>query len=276
MNAPSGPDRRGGAEALPVSLQGIDMVYRVKGKPRRALDAINLDIAAGEFVSVVGPSGCGKSTLLRLIAGLIMPTAGSVVVAGRPVRGALSDLGFVFQDSVLLEWRSALANVMLQAEMRGDRSQATRDRALQLLRAVGLEDFTHYRPYELSGGMCQRVSICRALLHDPPLLLMDEPFGALDALTRDQLTVDLQDIWLSSRKTVVFVTHNVAEAVFLSDRILVMSTSPGRVVADIRVDLPRPRMLAIHESAQFVATAQQVYAIFKSLGVIHDTRQVRP
>jgi NitT/TauT family transport system ATP-binding protein len=260
------------AQALPVKLKDIGMAFSLKGQATKALDAISLSINAGEFVSIVGPSGCGKSTLLRLIVGLLKPTEGEVLVDDKPVDRALSNLGFVFQDSVLLEWRNALANVMLQAEMRKDRSAKTRERAVELLKAVGLASFMQHYPHQLSGGMRQRVSICRALLHNPPLLLMDEPFGALDALSRDQLTVDLQDIWLRSRKTVVFVTHNVSEAVFLSDRIVVMSARPGRIVADIPVDLPRPRTLAMYESPKFIETSHKVYEIFKTLGVIHDTR----
>jgi NitT/TauT family transport system ATP-binding protein len=262
------------ASALPISLRGVEMVYQTNNdEPTRALESVNLDIAAGEFVSLVGPSGCGKSTLLQLVAGLIAPTSGRIEIAGNEVTGAIDNLGFVFQDAVLLEWRRALDNVMLQAEMRGDRSSKTLERAHDLLRMVGLERFESRYPHELSGGMRQRVSICRALLHNPPLLLMDEPFGALDALTRDQLTVDLQDIWLTSRKTVLFVTHNVNEAVFLSDRILVMSARPGRIVADITVDLPRPRTLAMHEDPTFMALSRRVYDIFASIGVLHDTRQ---
>jgi NitT/TauT family transport system ATP-binding protein len=258
------------APALPVSLRGVQMMYSSGGTTTHALENVDLEVAAGEFVAIVGPSGCGKSTLLQLIAGLVSPNEGEILIADRIVQSPVSELGYVFQDALLLEWRRALGNVLLQAEMRGDRSAAAKDRAKRLLSMVGLDGFENRYPHELSGGMRQRVSICRALLHDPPLLLMDEPFGALDALTRDQLTADLQDIWLASRKTVLFVTHNVTEAVFLADRVLVMSQRPGRIVADIKVDLARPRGLEVHETKQFSELSHQVYHVFRSLGVIRD------
>src|SRR5262245_54396279 len=191
----------------------------------------------GEFVSVVGPSGCGKSTLLLMVAGLIRITSGTITIGDIQVTKPYTDLGIVFQEPVLLDWRKVLGNVLIQAEIRkGMDKKRLRARAQELLDLVGLNGFEDRYPFELSGGMRQRVSICRALLHDPPLLLMDEPFGALDALTRDQLNLDLQSIWLGSEKTVMFVTHSISEAVFLSDRVAVFSPRPGRVVEMLDID----------------------------------------
>jgi NitT/TauT family transport system ATP-binding protein len=192
-----------------------------------------------------------------------------VLVGGQPVQGPQTDLGIVFQSDVLLDWRSNLDNVLLQIEFRNLRKAAYRDRALQLMHSVGLDGFENKRPYELSGGMRQRVSICRALVHDPPILLMDEPFGALDALTREQMTVDLQALWMQSRKTVLFITHSIAEAVFLSDRIFVMSPRPGRIDAVLDIDLPRPRPLEIMASREFNAYTLEIRRLFQARGVIH-------
>jgi len=202
---------------------------------------VQLEIKPGEFVCLVGPSGCGKSSLLSLIAGLRMPSAGRVEVLGQHVTKPVTDLGIVFQKDLLLPWRSALENIMLQAEVRGLPDAQTRTRALELLAMVNLKDFEARLPHELSGGMRQRCAIVRALVHRPPLLVMDEPFAAVDALTRDQLNIDLLKLWSESRPTVLFVTHGIEEAVLLADRVLVMSHRPGRIVADIRIDVQRPR-----------------------------------
>jgi NitT/TauT family transport system ATP-binding protein len=257
-------------EALPVELRAIRKLYQSKRGPVEALSEVNLDIEAGEFVSVVGPSGCGKSTMLMLVGGLARPTSGVVSVGGSAVERPITELGIVFQDAVLLEWRRALANVMLQIDLRRLDPAKYRGRALELLELVGLKGFEDRYPYELSGGMRQRVSLCRALVHDPPLLLMDEPFGALDALTRDQLMLDLQRIWIDARKTVLFITHSVPEAVFLSDRVVVMSARPGRILADIRIDLARPRALRIRESTQFNQFARQIFEVLMSNGVLEE------
>ena len=207
----------------------------------KALHGVSFDVRQGSFVSIVGPSGCGKSTLLLIVAGLIKPTNGSVSIGGELVTGPYMNAGFVFQDSVLLDWRDVLSNILIQARFRKmDRAQSE-ERAKELLDLVGLSGFAHRRPYELSGGMKQRVAICRALLHQPSVLLMDEPFGALDALTRDRLNVELQNIWLRNSSTVLFVTHSISEAVFLSDQIIVMSDRPGTVLKCVDVPLPRPR-----------------------------------
>ncbi|MDX3973788.1 ABC transporter ATP-binding protein [Shinella sp.] len=235
-----------------------------------ALVPTSIDIQPGEFLSIVGPSGCGKSTLLRLVAGLDFPTSGKLSVGGRPVTTAETDLGFVFQSPVLLDWRSVIGNVMLQAEARGLPEAEYRGKARDLLAAAGLAGFENAYPHQLSGGMSQRVSVCRALVHDPSLLLMDEPFGALDALTRDQMMVDLQSLWLRSRPTVVFVTHSIQEAVFLSDRIVVMAPRPGRVEAVLDVPLPRRRRLSIRSTPEFTGIVDQILIHFERMGVIRD------
>ncbi|MFT3820593.1 MAG: ABC transporter ATP-binding protein [Rubrivivax sp.] len=230
-----------------IVVDDVGMVYPTAGGPVEALRGISLAIAAGEFVALVGPSGCGKSTLMRIIAGLRPASSGRVTVDGRPVTGPLSTVGMVFQAAVLLKWRSVLDNVLLPAELSGLDPRRYRERALQLLTLVGLADFAHKRPGELSGGMQQRASMCRALILDPPILLMDEPFGALDAMTRDEMNLELLRIWGQgvaagqARKTIVFVTHSIPEAAFLADRIVVLSPRPGRVtsVHDVRIERPR-------------------------------------
>src|SRR5262249_54470212 len=235
-----------------------------------ALDGVSVRAHQGEFLSVVGPSGCGKSTLLMIAAGLTRPSSGAVMVDGRPVARPRTDIGIVFQSPVLLEWRTALANVMLQAEAKKLERNAAQARALSLLRAVGLSGFEEKFPHELSGGMSQRVSLCRALIHDPPQLLMDEPFGALDALTRDQLNLDLQQICAARRMSVLFITHSVPEAVFLSDRIMVMTPRPGRIERLIEVDLPRPRTLALRETPEFAGYSRQILDLFLARGVLRE------
>jgi NitT/TauT family transport system ATP-binding protein len=239
-----------------------------------ALEGVSFDVRAGEFVSIVGPSGCGKSTLAMIVAGLLPPSAGGVTIDGVAVDRPRTDLGIVFQNPVLLAWRSALDNVLLQIEMRGLPVADYRERARALLASVGLEGFEARYPHELSGGMRQRVSICRALVHDPPLLLMDEPFGALDALTRDQMTLDLQHLWSRGRKTVLFITHSITEAVLLSDRVFVMTPRPGILDTIVEVDLPRPRRLAVREDARFGAYVRAIHERFLSKGVLRDPEPV--
>ena len=233
-----------------------------------ALADIDLHVAAGEFVSILGPSGCGKSTLLKCIGGLQPLSTGSISIAGKVVVEPPDDTGFVFQRDVLLDWRSIIDNVLLPAEFRGLPVADWRRRAMALLATLGLEGFEARYPWELSGGMRQRVAICRALLLDPALLLMDEPFGALDAITRDELNLELERIWRGSNKTVLFITHSIAEAVFLSTRVVVMARNPGRIAAIVDIDLPRPRGLAIRETPEFVAYVRQLRAIFEQLGII--------
>lgn len=234
-----------------------------------ALEAIDLTVRPGEFVSLLGASGCGKSTLLKLIAGLIRPSDGRIAIAGKTVAGPYTDAGIVFQSDLLLEWRTALDNVLLQVEMRGMERRAHKERAGELMALVGLAGFEGHYPAELSGGMRQRVAICRALLLDFPIVLMDEPFGALDAITRDQLNVDLQNV-LTHGPTVLFVTHSMDEAIFLSDRVVVMTPRPGRIDAVLEVTLPRPRRLALRESDEFAAYAARIREIFLRQGVLRE------
>jgi NitT/TauT family transport system ATP-binding protein len=208
---------------------------------------------------------------MLMVAGLIPYTSGAITIGDTSIREPFTDVGIVFQEPVLLDWRKVLGNILLQVEMRrGVDKKAYKERALELLELVGLSGFENRYPYELSGGMRQRVSICRALLHDPPLLLMDEPFGALDALTRDQLNLDLQSLWLQAQHTVMFVTHSISEAVFLSDRVAVFSARPGRVVKELKIDLPRPRHLSIRETPEFGRYAGEIRQVFASLGVLRD------
>lgn len=253
-----------------ISISGVSKVFQTRKGPIQALQAIDLDIKRGEFVSILGPSGCGKSTLLMLLSGLVPQSQGNIEVGQKTIKGPNSDIGIVFQQDVLLEWRSALQNVMMQAEIRNMPVEPARERARQLLRMVSLGGFEGAYPKELSGGMRQRVSICRALLHKPPLLLMDEPFGALDAMTRDQLQLDLLRLCADNEMTVFFITHSIAEAVFLSDRVVVMSPRPGRVERIIDVDLPRPRRLAMREESKFIEYTRELTEIFKGLGVIRE------
>jgi NitT/TauT family transport system ATP-binding protein len=233
-----------------------------------ALRGVSLSVLPGSFVSLLGPSGCGKSTLLRCVAGLESPTSGRIVIGGVSVVSPPEGLGMVFQRDVLLDWLTVLDNILLPARLRHQDMAAARRRAGELLNIIGLEGFEQRHPWELSGGMRQRVAICRALLLDPALLLMDEPFGALDAMTRDELNLELQRLWQANPKTVLFVTHSIPEAVFLSDRIVVMSRSPGRVVEVIDVDLPRPRGLAIREDAAFGRHVAHIREIFESFGLL--------
>ena len=256
--------------ALAVRVADLDQRFRSSSGDVHALDGLSFDVRAGEFLSIVGPSGCGKSTLLSLISGLSAPTRGTITIDGEIVRAPQTQVGIVFQSPVLLAWRTVLDNVLLQFEMRGMPVAPHRQRARELLSAVGLAGFERALPHQLSGGMRQRVSICRALIHDPPLLLMDEPFGALDAITRDQLTLDLQQLWSRARKTVVFITHSITEAVFLSDRILIMTPRPGRIDRMIEVDLPRPRRLALREDERLIAYSRLVRERFLAHGVLRE------
>jgi NitT/TauT family transport system ATP-binding protein len=223
-----------------------------------ALADVSLEIGPGEFITIVGPSGCGKTTLLRIMAGLLLPTSGTVRLLGRPVTGPSRSVGVVFQDPVLLPWRTVLENVMLPVQVLGLDRGPYRRRALDLLRLVGLTGFESKYPHELSGGMRQRVSLTRALVHDPALLLMDEPFGALDAMTREAMNLELQRIWREFGKTVAFITHSIPEAVFLGDRVVVMSPRPGRIVDVVAVELGRPRDLDLMASDAFGVYARKV------------------
>ena len=250
--------------ALAVEASGIGRAYGSVV----ALEGVELRVADGAFVSLLGPSGCGKSTLLRLIAGLDRPSAGRIAVHGKVADAPPPGLGFVFQRDVLLDWRTVLDNVLLAAEFEGKRPRDFRDRALALLERFGLADHAARHPWQLSGGQRQRAAICRALLMEPSLLLMDEPFGALDAMTRDDLNVELARLWQASRRTVVFVTHSIAEAVFLSDQVAVMSRGPGRVVQVFDIDLPRPRALSVRDTPEFAAQVAAIRHVFTELGVM--------
>jgi NitT/TauT family transport system ATP-binding protein len=253
-----------------VSIANITKRYTTADGPVIALENVSLEIGRDQFVSIVGPSGCGKSTMLMMTAGLTKPSDGKILVDGLEVKAPQTNLGIVFQEANLLEWRTIAENVALQAEIRGLDLVKYAEKTQALLDRVGLGAFAKRYPFELSGGMQQRASLCRALVIDPPLLLMDEPFGALDALTRDDMNLELQDIWISSPKTVLFITHSISEAVFLSDRVIVMSPRPGQIVADITIDLPRPRMLRDRETAKFGEYANQIREIFTSLGVLRS------
>ena len=255
-----------------VDVSGVAKTYRRAGRETHALERVDVAIREGEFLAIVGPSGCGKSTLLRLVAGLILASSGEVRVDGRVVDRPQTELGIVFQSPVLLDWRTALDNVLMQIELRSRDPRAYRDKALQLLDQIGLKDFADRYPYELSGGMRQRVAIARALIHDAPLLLMDEPFGALDALTREQMRLDLEALWLATHKTVLFITHSIDEAVLLADRVVVMSPRPGKIERILDVSLPRPRGLDARRAPEFVRVAEEITDIFLARGVLHGAR----
>ena len=241
---------------MPVAVQ-FDGVNKTFGTGI-AVDRADFAVEANQFVSIVGPSGCGKSTLLRLAAGLIAPTRGSIRVGGTPVAGPISDVGMVFQTPVLLPWRTTLTNILFVAEIGGKKAARHEDRALELIALAGLAGFENAYPHELSGGMQQRAAICRALLLNPPLILMDEPFGALDVMTRERMGFELQKIWSASRNTVLFVTHSITEAVLLSDTVIVMTSRPGRVQDIVAVDLPRPRGVDVLQDPRFLALSGRV------------------
>lgn len=255
-----------------IDVRQVEKRYPVvKGGEVQALASVSLAIQEGEFVSLLGPSGCGKTTLLMIIAGLADPTRGLVSIAGSQVNGPYTDLGIAFQNAELLDWRTALQNVMFQVEIRHLKRRDYEPEARRLLSDVGLGGFENKLPDELSGGMKQRVALCRALVHDPKILLLDEPFGALDAITRDQMNTDLQRIWMKMRKTAMLVTHSISEAVFLSDRVFIMSARPACVAEEIRIDLPRPRTLEMRDAPAFSAYTARIRTIFSKLGVFkHD------
>ena len=248
-----------------IRLDGVDKTYRTRrGDLVHAVENVTLHVAENEFVTLVGPSGCGKSTLLKLVAGLAPPTRGTIAIRGQPVRGPFPDVGFVFQQPVLLPWRCVLDNVLFSAEMLGLEPRDHRKRALDLLELTGLGGFETKYPRELSGGMQQRVAICRALLPDPSLLLMDEPFGALDAMTREEMSLELLRIWEERRKTILFVTHSIPEAILLADRVVVMTPRPGRIARTLDIALPRPRTMELEFDARFKAASDAVRALIFS------------
>jgi NitT/TauT family transport system ATP-binding protein len=258
MTAVLGPDQDAGRPVVQVA--GVSKTFDASGGRTKALEAIDLEIAPGEFVSLIGPSGCGKSTLLRLIGDLTAPTSGAITINGKPARRARldRDYGIVFQAPVLFDWRTVQSNVALPLEVKGV-SRADRERRVQaMLELVELRDFARHYPYQLSGGMQQRVSIARALALEPSILLMDEPFGALDEMTRERMNSEVQRIWQQTGTTVVFVTHSIPEAVFLSSRVVVMSPRPGRIVRMIDIDLPRPRNDDTRETARYFELITEV------------------
>jgi NitT/TauT family transport system ATP-binding protein len=257
---------------LPITIRGVSKTFGEDGdKPFRALKQVDIDIPAGQFVSIVGASGCGKSTLMLMIAGLLERSTGDIAVGRQRVDAPITDVGIAFQDHLLLEFRTAFDNVMLHADIRGLDRETIARRAKELFGQLRLEQAMDKYPRQLSGGMRQRVSLIRTLVHEPPVILMDEPFGALDALTRLQVRTDLEALWLRKRPTVVFITHSVEEAVGLSDRIIVMSPSPGEVVDDIMVDLPRPRPIMLGDAPQFGAYVDRIHRQFERMGILHGS-----
>jgi NitT/TauT family transport system ATP-binding protein len=244
-----------------IELAGVTKIFGSGEQAVKALGPLDFAIEAGSFVSVVGPSGCGKSTLLRLIAGLDSPTMGKLRRGGDALDGPSRDVGIVFQDHVLFPWASVLDNVMLPADVLSLPKAAARERAFWLLELTGLKDFAGHRPHALSGGMKQRAAFCRALLADPQVLLLDEPFGALDALTREELSLELSRLWQDLGRTALFITHDIDEAVLLGDRLIVMSRRPGRIRLDIPIDLPRPRDVNTEKHARFLEIKQTARAL---------------
>ncbi|MGN6585366.1 MAG: ABC transporter ATP-binding protein [Rhizobiaceae bacterium] len=251
-----------------IEIRGLSKTYRTKDGDVPSLKPIDLDVHEGEFVAVVGPSGCGKSTLMKLVAGLVTPTGGEIRIDGEKVVEPPDNVGIVFQSPVLLAWRSVLRNVMMPAEIRKLDRASHLERAHRLIEMAGLKGFEGKYPWQLSGGMQQRAAICRALVHDPEILLMDEPFGALDAMTRERMNVELQRIHGETNKTILFITHSIPEAVFLADRVVVMSSRPGSIAAIYDVDLPRPRELEVMGERAFADITKQIRAHFYARGAL--------
>ena len=242
-----------------ISLDRVTRVFNSRdGDQVVALEDVSLSIHANEFVTLVGPSGCGKSTLLRIVAGLILPSAGTASIGGVPIREPRSETGIVFQAPTLLPWASVMDNVLFPLRMMHKMDSTSADKAAALIKLVGLAGFERKSPRELSGGMQQRVAICRALVHEPNILLMDEPFGALDALTREEMTMELLRIWGERPKTVLFVTHSITEAVVLADRVVVMSPRPGRIAEVIEVESPRPRSFHVEGNVAFHDASRRI------------------
>lgn len=256
------------SRGVSIKASEIRMVFERKGIKVEALANLNLEIAAGSFCSVVGPSGCGKSTLLMLVAGLYRPSAGQILIGGQPLSGCYTDVGIVFQSDVLLPWLTVLDNVLLPARVKHLPLEGARSRACELIERVGLTGFESHYPHELSGGMRQRASLCRALLHEPPVLLMDEPFGALDALTRERMQMDLTRLWASDQRTVLFITHDIEEAVLLSDEIIVMSQRPGRILRRFSVGFETPRPPDVRREPAFHQMVDEIRELFRESGIL--------
>ena len=249
-----------------ITVKSIAKRYASRHGSVTALDDVTFAVGEGEFVAVVGPSGCGKSTLLKILAGLLPSSGGEALLRGIRIAGPRRDIGVVFQSPVLFPWRSVLDNVLLPVDVQGLGRERHQPVALDLIKLVGLGGFEHRYPWELSGGMQQRVAITRALVHDPAMLLMDEPFGALDAMTRELMNLELQRIWIEKKKTVLFITHSIPEAVFLADRVLVMTARPGRLMDDVRVELGRPRDLEMMNTPEFGRYVKEIRAQFNVKG----------
>lgn len=245
-----------------IELEGLTKRYG----DLTAIEDLNLHVEPGEFVAIVGPSGCGKSTLLRVLAGLLPASEGVVKIDGTPIDGPRRDIGIVFQTPLLFEWRNVLDNVMLPIDVQKLGRKQNRERARELLQLVGLSDFEKHYPRQLSGGMQQRVGIARALVHDPAMLLMDEPFGALDAMTRERMNVELKAIWARQKKTIFFITHSIPEAVFLGERVVVMTPRPGRITETLPIDLPRQRSLEIMNTDRFGEYVSRIRRHFGAAG----------
>jgi NitT/TauT family transport system ATP-binding protein len=253
-------------EGQMIQVRGLTKRYPAAGGDVVALSEIDFAVPDGAFVAIVGPSGCGKSTLLRILAGLMPATEGHAALDGQEITGPRRDVGVVFQTPVLFPWRTVLENALLPVDVQGLGREKMRATAMDLLRMVGLDGFEDRLPRQLSGGMQQRAALVRALVHDPRVLLMDEPFGALDAMTREQMNLELQRIWLERRKTVIFVTHSVGEAVFLADRVVVMSPRPGRIVDVLDIDFPRPRPLSVMNTEAFGVHVERIRAALGAVG----------
>lgn len=262
------PTRADDVRGVAITASGIHMAFERRSSKVQALSGVDLHIDAGRFCSILGPSGCGKSTLLMLVAGLYRPSAGEILIDGQPLSGAYGKAGIVFQSDVLLPWLSVLDNVLLPARVKRLPDAWARPRARELLARVGLSGFETNFPNELSGGMRQRASLCRALLHEPAVLLMDEPFGALDALTRERMQIDLAQLSAQDLKTVLFITHDIEEAVLLSDEVIVMSARPGRVLRRFSVPFGRPRVAALRRDPKFHRVVDDIRALFQEIGIL--------
>jgi len=249
-----------------IAVKDLSKSYATRDGRVAALERISFGVGEGDLLAVVGPSGCGKSTLLKILAGILAPSSGEAFLRGTPIAGPRRDIGVVFQSPVLFPWRSVLDNVLLPVDVQDLGRERYQPLALELLALVGLEGFERRYPWELSGGMQQRVALTRALVHDPAMLLMDEPFGALDAMTREQMNLELQRIWLTRRKTVLFITHSIPEAVFLGNRVLVMTPRPGRIVGDVRVEIPHPRPLDVMNAPGFGEYVRDIRGRFQARG----------
>ncbi len=241
-----------------IEIKDLGITYQAKDGLCHALQQVDFDAREGEFITIVGPSGCGKTTILKGVGGLLTPTTGSIKIAGEVVKGVNPNIGIVFQQPTLMAWRTIIQNIMLQVEVRHLNKGVYFQRAMELIKLTGIAGFENKWPYQLSGGMQQRASLCRALIHDPPLLLMDEPFGALDALTREMMNLELQRIWLEKRKTVLFVTHSVQEAVFLGDKVIVLSCRPAVILETVTPNFPRPRELSTMVKPEFSAIVGRI------------------